>query len=287
MNSTPPCYRCSTEVGQHSVTVQGISLDGKAKTIRVCMRCAYPHEVVAAQKAQLPTFSYGNHANRSVSHSGKGSKGWHANRAKQLEEKQARKLAEKEERKCKQKEEDANRKELWKKQKRELEVLVVEMDKHLTVPIAERCKAHEGRKGVTWNTWHGRGFDCTETGPLDPLLVVEAYYWKQKGKCAYCRRDLNFRFHIEHMTPTSRGGTNHRNNITVSCASCNNDKGTMTANEYTPLLRTPKKGTKTIMIRKKGGQETRKVLDATKPKYPLEPGEPWWHDPRDIFEDLP
>lgn len=55
----------------------------------------------------------------------------------------------------------------------------------------------------------------------------------QDGCCYYCgcalRREDEV---IEHMTPISRGGTNWPDNIALSCARCNGQKGTMTADEF-------------------------------------------------------
>jgi 5-methylcytosine-specific restriction endonuclease McrA len=55
---------------------------------------------------------------------------------------------------------------------------------------------------------------------------------QQGGRCFYCVKPLTNGFHVEHMTPLSRGGSNGPENIVCSCATCNLRKGTRTAAEF-------------------------------------------------------
>jgi 5-methylcytosine-specific restriction endonuclease McrA len=43
----------------------------------------------------------------------------------------------------------------------------------------------------------------------------------QKGRCAYCRKKLSRSYHVDHIVPLARGGTNERRNIQVTCKKCN------------------------------------------------------------------
>lgn len=64
--------------------------------------------------------------------------------------------------------------------------------------------------------------------------------------CAYCGVRMTRRDHdntdtfaqtdatIEHITPTSRGGSDHC--FTVACYGCNDDKGDLTLNEWRAVL---------------------------------------------------
>lgn len=54
----------------------------------------------------------------------------------------------------------------------------------------------------------------------------------QDSKCAYCEIELNGLYHVEHMLPFSRGGSNDWSNLAIACASCNVSKGTKTAEEF-------------------------------------------------------
>ncbi len=45
----------------------------------------------------------------------------------------------------------------------------------------------------------------------------------EESKCAYCG-DTDGPFAVDHIHPASRGGTNHRRNLTLSCVPCNSTK---------------------------------------------------------------
>jgi len=64
---------------------------------------------------------------------------------------------------------------------------------------------------------------------------VVAQFNAQNGACFYCTKALR-KFHIEHKTPLSRGGTNWPDNIVCACASCNLRKGARTADEFFAIL---------------------------------------------------
>jgi 5-methylcytosine-specific restriction endonuclease McrA len=62
------------------------------------------------------------------------------------------------------------------------------------------------------------------------------------GLCHYCgdpmMRMPNERksFTLDHVVPRSRGGSNHLGNLVGSCAECNQDKGSLTGEEYAAVL---------------------------------------------------
>jgi 5-methylcytosine-specific restriction endonuclease McrA len=49
--------------------------------------------------------------------------------------------------------------------------------------------------------------------------------------CAYCEFPLNVSYHVDHMTPLSRGGRNDWTNLAITCGNCNLSKGSMTLEE--------------------------------------------------------
>jgi hypothetical protein len=56
---------------------------------------------------------------------------------------------------------------------------------------------------------------------------------KTDGKCYYCGCILCYQtFHIDHIEPTSRGGTNLQSNLAPSCPGCNTSKGPKTIEEW-------------------------------------------------------
>lgn len=57
---------------------------------------------------------------------------------------------------------------------------------------------------------------------------IERYF---NNCCAYCGIELKD-YHLEHVTPLSRGGSHSKSNIVISCPSCNLSKGTNTLEEW-------------------------------------------------------
>jgi 5-methylcytosine-specific restriction endonuclease McrA len=56
------------------------------------------------------------------------------------------------------------------------------------------------------------------------LADVERIRLAQKNCCAYCRRKLGKKFHVDHIQPLSRDGTDWPNNLQIVCGSCNSRK---------------------------------------------------------------
>jgi len=70
-----------------------------------------------------------------------------------------------------------------------------------------------------------------QQGELCGYEVREYLLEKYKRTCVYCGKK-NVPLQIEHINPKSKGGTNRVSNLTISCESCNTNKGTRTASEF-------------------------------------------------------
>lgn len=46
----------------------------------------------------------------------------------------------------------------------------------------------------------------------------------QRGKCAYCKVSIKNGYHVDHIKPLSKGGSNWPKNIQLTCESCNLSK---------------------------------------------------------------
>lgn len=51
-------------------------------------------------------------------------------------------------------------------------------------------------------------------------------YKRDGGRCYLCQKELDAKsFHLDHLIPVSRGGSNEPNNLAVACPSCNKSRG--------------------------------------------------------------
>lgn len=53
---------------------------------------------------------------------------------------------------------------------------------------------------------------------------VEQQYKAQRGKCYYCGVKVGDTYHVDHVVPLSRGGSNGPENIVIACVTCNCSK---------------------------------------------------------------
>lgn len=61
---------------------------------------------------------------------------------------------------------------------------------------------------------------------------VERIYRAQRGKCYYCGKSVGNEYHVDHVVPISRGGSNFPDNLVVSCPSCNCRKSDKLPHEW-------------------------------------------------------
>jgi 5-methylcytosine-specific restriction endonuclease McrA len=70
-----------------------------------------------------------------------------------------------------------------------------------------------------------------QQGELAGYEIREYLLEKWERRCAYCGA-ANTPLQIEHIIPSSRGGTNRASNLALACESCNQAKGVQTATEF-------------------------------------------------------
>jgi 5-methylcytosine-specific restriction endonuclease McrA len=61
---------------------------------------------------------------------------------------------------------------------------------------------------------------------------IQRQYKAQKGKCHYCKCKVGDKFHVDHVIPLSRGGSNWPENLVISCPPCNQSKGDKLPHEW-------------------------------------------------------
>ncbi len=74
-------------------------------------------------------------------------------------------------------------------------------------------------------------------------MKILTHYLKQCGRCYYCQvvlwnaeKQTLIPCNIDHKKPKSKGGKNTDDNICLSCIPCNSLKGTMSEEEFRPVL---------------------------------------------------
>jgi 5-methylcytosine-specific restriction endonuclease McrA len=75
----------------------------------------------------------------------------------------------------------------------------------------ERNKSHHGKRRAKQRNAGG----SYTADDLNWILKA------QKGKCAYCRIKVGKKYHVDHIIPIAKGGSNNRSNIQITCVTCN------------------------------------------------------------------
>jgi 5-methylcytosine-specific restriction endonuclease McrA len=57
-------------------------------------------------------------------------------------------------------------------------------------------------------------------------------YAGQDGRCAYCKIEVGNTWHLDHIQPLAKGGSNNRENLQICCPACNMSKGSKDPLEF-------------------------------------------------------
>lgn len=70
--------------------------------------------------------------------------------------------------------------------------------------------------------------------------IVRLRFLASDPRCSYCGKELSDKTAtLDHKLPLSRGGSNGRANLVLSCQKCNSHKGSMTMSEFTGSEKEP------------------------------------------------
>ena len=79
---------------------------------------------------------------------------------------------------------------------------------------------------------HKRRAHIAKVGGSFTATNIRDLYASQGASCYYCSTSIEEGYHIEHMIPISKGGSNWIDNICLACVPCNRTKGVKTAEEF-------------------------------------------------------
>src|SRR3990167_9508231 len=63
-----------------------------------------------------------------------------------------------------------------------------------------------------------------QDGGVITAADIEKQHHAQKGRCYYCGIKVGDNYHVDHVIPVTRGGSNTPDNIVISCPKCNRSK---------------------------------------------------------------
>lgn len=81
-----------------------------------------------------------------------------------------------------------------------------------------------------------RAWKLSAEGTHTEQDIVDLYDL-QDGRCVYCAMPVGDNYHVDHMTPLSRGGSNWPDNLAITCPPCNLSKNDKTADEFIAWLK--------------------------------------------------
>ncbi len=79
---------------------------------------------------------------------------------------------------------------------------------------------------------HRRRARIAKVGGKFTKADIRNLYASQGAKCYYCSVGIEEEYHIDHMLPLHRGGSNWLENLCLACVPCNLSKHTKTAEEF-------------------------------------------------------
>lgn len=83
--------------------------------------------------------------------------------------------------------------------------------------------------GMTSDTRKNVGAYCK----AQRTVMRAALYKKQRGQCFYCRKPFPpEELTDDHVVPRSKGGRRHSGNVVLACYTCNQRKGSLSAEEF-------------------------------------------------------
>lgn len=77
---------------------------------------------------------------------------------------------------------------------------------------------------------------CAAAPGTHTAADVAAQYLRQHGRCYWCAVKVGKTYHVDHVTPLVKKGSNGPDNLVISCPACNLSKGAKLPHEFSERL---------------------------------------------------
>lgn len=102
--------------------------------------------------------------------------------------------------------------------------------------IREKGRDYARRHRAEHNArWRKRDATLKQNGGIFTAKDIQGQFDEQEGKCYWCGKELK-EYHVDHVIPVIRGGSDDPDNIVLSCPFCNQSKGSKSIEEWLAYL---------------------------------------------------
>ena len=95
---------------------------------------------------------------------------------------------------------------------------------HPTVVAETECRYRDSHPNTARVKRHNRRALEHGASGSHTTQDVQAQYDRQAGRCYWCQEKVGDKFHVDHVTPLSKGGSNGPENLVIACPACNRQK---------------------------------------------------------------
>jgi 5-methylcytosine-specific restriction endonuclease McrA len=97
---------------------------------------------------------------------------------------------------------------------------------------SRRYRQSERGRITKRNNWRNRNAKKQQAEGVHTTQDIQRQYERQHGKCYWCNKPVGKTYHVDHVIPLDRGGSNGPDNLVIACAWCNESKNNRLPHEW-------------------------------------------------------